>query len=340
MKNYDEFCEELLNDVLGSKRFKDMDGKYIFHCKGEQAYDGDKELSSFILSSNIRYFKSENTVLMGDFIELYYETEEKNKKFARCYVPALYDIYIETGVDGVWEDIENNINQLKEISGSVSEVINLLSSYKNIKDRLIIRPLNYNNNSVELKNTVYTLCGDIALVLYAIVIDDREKDILSTVKIPVDIANDWNVDIDMIMEEAMVNTNSISMPRMYTSIADAVNNPSDKGIFMADNSDVKYLDDKAKNGSPMVTTTKRLNGAVAMFYPGVQEKISELVEGDYYVAFTSIHEAMIHKSGTVSPENIQRTLREVNEHFGPDETLTENVFKFECETRVFRPIAV
>lgn len=44
----------------------------------------------------------------------------------------------------------------------------------------------------------------------------------------------------------------------------------------------------------LVTTTGRVNGAVAFFYPGVKDILAEKMGGDYYVAFPSVHEAIIH----------------------------------------------
>ena len=62
--------------------------------------------------------------------------------------------------------------------------------------------------------------------------------------------------------------------------------------------------------SPTVTTTKQVNGAIAMFYPGVMERIAEMAGGSYYVVFTSIHEAKIHCAGSVDPGMILNTLLE------------------------------
>ena len=54
---------------------------------------------------------------------------------------------------------------------------------------------------------------------------------------------------------------------------------------MALNSDIKSL---SAHAVPTITTTSQMNGAIAMFYPGVKERLAELFGGDYYVAFTSV----------------------------------------------------
>lgn len=48
-------------------------------------------------------------------------------------------------------------------------------------EKLIIRPINYNNNKYQLKDAVYWKVGDIALVLY-LIINERDGN-LSTMKV-------------------------------------------------------------------------------------------------------------------------------------------------------------
>ncbi|MEI3413498.1 MAG: DUF5688 family protein [Blautia sp.] len=47
-----------------------------------------------------------------------------------------------------------------------------------------------------------------------------------------------------------------------------------------------------------LSTARRTNGAIAIFLPGVARRLAELLEGDYFIVFTSIHEVMIHSVGT------------------------------------------
>ena len=76
-----------------------------------------------------------------------------------------------------------------------------------------------------------------------------------------------------------------------------------------------------------------------MFYPGVKEKIAEMFDDSFYVAFTSIHEAMIHKKGTIEPSSIRRHVRATNRTFGPEDTLSDNVFFYNRENHSFTLVA-
>lgn len=58
-------------------------------------------------------------------------------------------------------------------------------------------------------------------------------------------------------------------------------------------------DDAVKSGfdsrmAPALSAVQGLNGAIAAFYPGVQERLYQMVGGDFYLVFTSISEVHIH----------------------------------------------
>ena len=61
-----------------------------------------------------------------------------------------------------------------------------ITDYEFIRNRLIVRPINFTDNKYELKDCVYKKIGDIALVLYVLLYDD-EKMGLGTVKAQKDI---------------------------------------------------------------------------------------------------------------------------------------------------------
>ena len=78
--------------------------------------------------------------------------------------------------------------------------------------------------------------------------------------------------------------------------------------------------------------------AVAMFYPGVKERIAELYGDSYYVVFTSIHEARTHCRGAFSPRHMLRSLKETNQAFPTEEMLSEKVFYYDRDKRSFEAL--
>ena len=74
-----------------------------------------------------------------------------------------------------------------------------------------------------------------------------------------------------------------------------------------------------------------VNGAIAVFMPGVMERLSELLESDIYFGFLNTEAAVIHKSNLVSTGVIQDALRFQNHNCGSEEFLSEKVYFYSRE---------
>lgn len=133
-------------------------------------------------------------------------------------------------------------------------------------------------------------------------------------------------------EAALTNTYVLAPPRMYLTPAECTDPPYERGAFMALGSKIKSF---GKLQAPTITTTKQVNGAIAVFYPGVKEKIASMAGGSYYVAFTSIHEARIHCVNTVPPRTILSSIKRVNKAFDPEEILTRKVYYYDADKDTF-----
>lgn len=85
-----------------------------------------------------------------------------------------------------------------------------------------------------------------------------------------------------------------------------------------------------------LSTATRTNGAVAVFLPGVAQRLSDLLDGGFYMVFTSIHEVMIHSEKTADPKDLKRVLADTVRDTTPDEDfLTYYVYHYNRETGRF-----
>ena len=76
-----------------------------------------------------------------------------------------------------------------------------------------------------------------------------------------------------------------------------------------------------------LSTSIRTNGAVAVFLPDVAQRIADLMDDDFYIVFTSVHEAMIHPKRMSCPEDLERILKETLKEATPDEDfLTDEIY--------------
>ena len=134
-----------------------------------------------------------------------------------------------------------------------------------------------------------------------------------------------------IINEAIRNTMATQKPRLHRSIFDSDDEAPETSALLESCFVINGLDD---DKTVMINTTEKKGGAIALFYPPVLSKICELFGGSgYYVAFTSLNEAMIHKFGSIDLSSIRRNVRETNNIFGPADTLSDYVFYYEPKTK-------
>ena len=94
--------------------------------------------------------------------------------------------------------------------------------------------------------------------------------------------------------------------------------------------------ESAKPRTPffVLTNEQRLNGASVLFYPEVQEKVSEWMKGDYFVLPSTIHETLIlPDDGQFHFEELRAMIQEVNQTpvRRPEEVLTNQIYSYDKE---------
>lgn len=320
---YEEFCEEFVRKLNEGKDELGCD-EVLFYPDGFTS-DEPKELET-VRNTNIKYSRTESDVLIGDFVIL--ELNDAHQQTCRFSCRELYKEYEKNGWEIIWENVNANLAQCERYAKlGIMEQLDE-NNYEVLKEKLFIRPLNFSDHRYEIKDNMYRRIGDIVLVLYILAGDENvngQHNVLS-MKLPKVLTESWGLSEEEIWDNALTNTYMMAPPRMFTNPLDTYKPPYHKGAFMALNSDIKSLSPREV---PTITTTKQMNGAIAVFYPGVQERVAELFGDDYYVAFTSIHEARLHKKGTVPPIQILRSLKDTNKAFDPAEVLSRKVYLYE-----------
>lgn len=207
-----------------------------------------------------------------------------------------------------------------------------LMDYDTAKNRLFVRLINYGRNADILKNVVYKTFGDIAFTVCAIV-DENEYGIVST-KILKFMVKKWGKNENDIFNEAIKNTYYLTPPRIY-KWEGVLCDESYAGESFMNDEDICDLD-KSFSGNTL-STTRKTNGAIAVFLPGVAEKISELLDSDFYMVFTSIHEVIIHSTGSgVDPKDLKLVLQDTLREVTPSsDYLTEKIYKYNRRTHKF-----
>lgn len=329
---YEEFRSELLRKL--EEKAGDLGYEQVKYYPDGFTSEDPEELST-IRNTNVKYHKLESDVLSGDFIILL--VESVHCQVCRFSVSDLYEAFGKKGWEGVWTIINSNLAESRKYAKLGIMELMEQNEYEALKEKLFIRPLNFNDHRYELKENVYRRIGDIVLVLYVLANDERhgERHDIMSMKMPRLMMEQWGIPEQEVWDNAMMNTYMMSPPRLYLNPMDTYNPPYHKGAFMALNSDIKSL---SARSVPTITTTTQMNGAIAMFYPGVKERLAELFGDDYYVAFTSIHDVRLHKKGTIPPRRILSCIKDTNKAFDPNEILSRKVYLYERGAKELRQI--
>lgn len=176
------------------------------------------------------------------------------------------------------------------------------------------------------------MIGEIALVLYMQV--GKAENRIASMKIRRENLNEWGLSAETVFDTALLNTYFISPPRIYLW-EEMLSNPDYSGeCFMDLNNDFQIDNYEVRN---CLSTVRKTNGGVAIFLPGVAQRLAHLLNGDFYVVFTSIHEAMIHSVDSLyPPEDLERILKETIMEATPEENfLTDKIYKYSRKTGTF-----
>ena len=143
----------------------------------------------------------------------------------------------------------------------------------------------------------------------------------------------WGQDEEYVFEEALKNTRVLAPPRVYRWEQLIFDENYQGDDFMAENTGL-YLSKGAVGNC--ISTLARTNGAVAIFFPGVAEYISEYMGQDLYLVFTSIHEVMVHNAENVRPEELKDVLRETIKEATPEsDYLTSSIYYYSRRRKEF-----
>lgn len=300
-KNYEAFLTELHRGLVLTGKLEEKD--ISFAKKGE------------------KYAKN------GDRMFVVCAVHEDTRELCGIYTEELYDRYIRgTEMHRLIADIMAEIAYARE--SGFFESTRKLSSYEQSRKYLFIRLLNAEQHRLDLEQAVFWSVGDIALVLYMKV--GENENCITSIKMRRDYIEYWDMEPEVVFKEALMNTYRISPPRIFFW-EKLLYDEYYTGDSFVGQMDFPLIRDARGN---CLSTEVRTNGAVAAFLPGVADFLSELMGGDLYLVFTSIHEVMVHNAREVTCEELADVLADTIEEATPEEDyLTSSIYKYSRSDR-------
>ena len=283
----------------------------------------------------------------NEIIEKFFENalSDNESKFSAKYDGDRVHIYLrgdKAGSVAVTDGLEKAIcgESYEDFRKAYNSVMNLsqvlknppkMDSYEEVKNKLILRPVNYEIRKEGIENVPYIGIGDIALALYVEVW--HSGGYYYTTKVLKDNLKTWGKDAKEVISAAMNNTK-----KKYPPAVHSVDFEMKEGFPVHEIKDFFgdcECDFDEKYGC-ILTNELEVNGAIAAFYPGVMKKVAERMGDDVYLAFTSMHEAQIHRARNTEFCSIEKALMETNRACNTDdEILTNKVYCYSLEKQCF-----
>ena len=229
------------------------------------------------------------------FVEAF--ENSSGKQLCGIDVKDLYERCMEgSSMEPISYSVQDEIEKLKTVGMLEGEMTP--DSYQKIRKYLFVKPLNKKAHSLELEDAVHKDVGDIACVVYMMLSNTNEY---FCVKIKNQHLKQWKMTKEAVMEEALKNTCQMTPPFIYTN-----GKNKSGGSFMDNGAFCLSKSDKVM-GVQLCTNAKE-NGAVSVFFPGVLQRLAQLMESDLFILFTSRNESSIYSVNESNLEDIKDEL--------------------------------
>ena len=319
---YEEFKKQLYHSLLELETAKETE---IGILERGVIYDDDVALK-VIRAVNLTEQGREESVLKADLL---YAVWGKGQYDCMLYWPVrqFFDRFKTEGWQGVLPELAAAINRENMRKGKLPTEND---TYVQHRANLILRPTSMEKHREELVNCIYWEFGDVALVLCLIIYDDAEN--LLTMKLERSMTEKWGKRDAVLLTGALLNCSLRMPPRLYRGQDPLRYFDERGGIFMPGEEGVPVhvdaWDVNQGNVGYRLTTTRRFFGAIALFYPGVKERLAELLNGDFYAAFPNVSEALIYPVRHKSLSEVKAELARNNALQESRSFLTGRVYRY------------
>lgn len=250
------------------------------------------------------------------------------------YMEDLVRRYNSIGRDlnGLAEDI---LSQIREnlldsaFTGAALKEMSDMLDFDKMKDKVLFRIINAEDNKEYLKHSVYVPFLDFAICFYHTVGNAGET---GTIHLTAQVAEAWGVSVDEIYEHALKNT-PIRMPYRFRNIEEVLEQLMREDSFSQCMNPPEF--GKENFSLWVLGNEKQMFGAGAILYDGLMREISERMGADEIVILpSSVHECLLlPMTEEVEVSYLRNMVHEVNAtKLAPEERLSENVYLYSRET--------
>lgn len=238
------------------------------------------------------------------------------------------DCDMELLVEDIMQKLKEGLLNTDFVNYAMEQLADI-KDYNKVKEKIVFRIVNEEANKEYLKNSVYVPFLDFAICFYLVVSTGEE---MGTIQLTRDIISIWNVPIEEIYQQALLNT-PILMPYQFRHIVEVLKRMMLEDCFTQS---MEVLEADEENfGMWVLGNVEQMYGAGVILYDGLMREISTKIGVDSIVILpSSVHECvLIPKAENMDIYYLKSMVREVNDtNLGPEERLSENIYLYSRAT--------
>lgn len=235
--------------------------------------------------------------------------------------------------------MEDVIRRMADIVQENTILVDLsfVTDYSRIKENLFIRICDAARNRELLKNIPHTRIDDLAVTYH--ILRSIDAGGMSSMTVTSQMMADLGITKEQLHQDAMENSPHL-FPPMIENIGIMMRLIDMKTAGLGDE-DINVLR-KTMNQEmqiPMLVVTNReqINGASALFYPGILDQVAEMMGEGYFILPSSVHEwiAVPDREG-LDASQMQAMIKDANQNaVTPDIQLGDEAYHYDPKEHVF-----
>ena len=248
------------------------------------------------------------------------------------------------------QSYENPRFRITDVLEQISQIIqreperfdvSRLTQYKEAKKHLFMRVSNIEENLQVLDNVPYVERADLAITFH-IVVEENEAGRASAI-VTNSMMENFGVTRNQLYKDALENSSFIA-PVMIDNLGELVGRMEIEEMEArgASEEEIRKAEERIyveSQYNPMfvVTNETLLYGGSAIFYPGVMDQLGEVLNCDFFILPSSVHETLVvPDDGRISCHELKAMVMDINEkEVAPEDRLTDEVYHYDTRDHVF-----
>lgn len=209
-------------------------------------------------------------------------------------------------------------------------------TYDGVRDQVVFKLINTAQNRAFLRTVPHIDFLDLSIVFYVLLeITDEGT---ASMAVTLEHAEQWRVRAEQLWEDAGENVKRL-LPAEFFTMNYALKEILKKGIGIKDGrsaaeENLLGNDSDVRDGMYVLSNKMRNYGAACIVYPHILEMIWNILQTDYYVLPSSVHEVIItpcHKS--ITCEELDEMIQDINAtQVDAEEVLSGHAYLYEHRT--------